>query len=389
MIKRLLLPLWILAAGVLTLYSFTQVSLSLTLTRATFWQDIQLFFQHIGYFNRPLSALLYVLIVALLFFLYILTLRLIRSKKLSVKNFVYILIPVCVILFFSYNAFSHDIFNYIFDAKIVTEYGDNPYEKKALDYPDDPMLSFMQWTHRTYPYGPVWLVLSLPLSYIGMQYFLPTFFLFKLLALVAYVGTTWCIYKIVTQRKKESALFAAAFFALNPLMLIEFLVSGHNDISMMFLAVFSILLFISGKKLLSLPIFALSVGVKFATGFLLPMFLYWLVNPKKWERGIFIGTLFMIAAVIAASLSSGNFQPWYLSFVFVIVSLLSYKKYVYVPFIVITFLVAFHYVPYLYLGNWDSPVPEILQTGLFIAVTLSVVSFIYFFTRSFSKRSKV
>ena len=153
--KKILPFAWILAAGALTLYSFTQVSLSLTLTQLPVWQSIQKAFQYVGYFNRPLSATLYIIIVAVLFLLYCFTLYLIRKKQLSVKLVSGIILAVSIILFAAYNAFSYDIFNYIFDAKIVTNYAQNPYEHKALDYPGDPMLSFMQWTHRTYPYGPV------------------------------------------------------------------------------------------------------------------------------------------------------------------------------------------------------------------------------------------
>ncbi len=389
MIKRLLLPLWILAAGVLTLYSFTQVSLSLTLTQASVWQDIQKLFQYIGYFNRPLSTSLYIILMLVLSLLYLLTLKHIRAKKISARNFKYILVAVCGILLFSYNAFSHDIFNYIFDAKIFTAYQKNPYMFRALDFTGDPMLSFMQWTHRTYPYGPVWLAITVPFSYIGMQYFLPTFYLFKLLAVFAYLGTAWGIYKIVYMKKKEYALFSAAFFALNPLMIIEFLVSGHNDIVMMFLAVLAMYLFVAGKKILAFPLAVLSVGVKYASGFLAPMALFLLARPKQWETGVMIGVVSMAAAVVAASINSGNFQPWYLSFMFIIGALISYKKYISVPLGILSLFALLHYVPYLYIGNWDAPIPTILRTGLIIAVAISGIIFLYYLLRPIIKRSEV
>ena len=40
-------------------YSFTQVDLSLTLSRASFITTLQRSFQYIGYFNRPLSTVLF------------------------------------------------------------------------------------------------------------------------------------------------------------------------------------------------------------------------------------------------------------------------------------------------------------------------------------------
>ena len=65
--------------------------------------------------------------------------------------------------------------------KYLTFIHQNPYFHKASDFPNDPMLNFMRWTHRLYPYGPSWLILTVPLSFIGLNFFLPTFFLFKIM----------------------------------------------------------------------------------------------------------------------------------------------------------------------------------------------------------------
>jgi len=77
-------------------------------------------------------------------------------------------------LLFSYPFLSHDLFNYLFDAKIVTFYHQNPYILKALDFPSDPWLRFMHWTHRTYPYGPSFLFLTLVPSAHTVRYGLPS-----------------------------------------------------------------------------------------------------------------------------------------------------------------------------------------------------------------------
>ena len=196
------------------------------------------------------------------------------------------------------------------------------------------------------------------------------------------------IYKIVYMQKKDTALFAASFFALNPLMLIEFLVSAHNDIVMLFLAVSAIYLFLNKKTVTSFLVAALSVGVKYATGFLAPMVAYLMIQPKQWERAVGIGIVSMILAVIAASLKSGNFQPWYLSYVLVIASFISYRKYILVPLGLFSFFACFHYVPYLYTGNWDAPIHSLLHTGLLFAIGISVIAFIYYFLQ-YGKRSKV
>ena len=160
-------------------YSFTQVDLSLTLSQASIFQTVEKSFQQIGYFNRPLSAGLYLLFLILMFSYYVYFLYLAYKKRIATKDIFIIITLTGIFLTFSYNAFSYDLFNYIFDAKIITFYHKSPYIYKALDFPVDPMLSFMHWTHRYYPYGPFWLVLTAPLSYAGANIFLLTFFIFK------------------------------------------------------------------------------------------------------------------------------------------------------------------------------------------------------------------
>lgn len=377
--NRILLPLWIISSVALFIYSFTQVSLSLALNKTPWLYSIQQVFQEIGYFNRPLSAALYIGIICSLAILFIITLRSIYKKTVTKKTLMMLIGCVTVITMFSYNAFSYDIFNYIFDAKIVTYYQENPYEHKALDYPQDPMLSFMHWTHRTYPYGPAWLGISIPISFAGLHYFLPTFFLFKALAAAAYLGTAWCIYKIGTLVKKESALFMTAFFALNPLMIIEFLVSGHNDIVMLFFAVLAVLLVLQEKRLFGILSFIFSIAIKFATAFIAPMMIVLSYNKKRYEEAVGLGVGLMSLAVIAASLNSGNFQPWYFSYVVVIASLVAYKKYIYIPVLFFSLTASLYYVPFLYTGVWDGVVRNLLHTGLAITCIITSVLFVYQF----------
>ena len=365
---------WIFLVLGLFFYTFTQVDLNLTLSQLSIWQQVQKSLQYIGYFQRPLATLLFLVLVFAFFASYILILKLIKSKKFSKKQIWILVVLSALILGFSYNAFSYDIFNYIFDAKIITEYGMSPYDHRALDFPADPMLPFMRWINRVYPYGPVWLGFTVPLSFIGFQFFLPTFFLFKALMTLSYLGSCYAIYKIVEKTNKKNQLFSLAFFALNPFVLIESLVSAHNDIVMMALLLFS-LLFLFKNNILSGTLFVASVGVKFATIFFLPSFLWLLFSKdkeKNWEKAIILGVVTMLIAIIVASLRT-NFQPWYLLYVLPVASLISQKKLILIPSVISSFVVLFEYVPYLYTGNWNPPIPTVLGCITLSAVVLSII----------------
>lgn len=371
----------------LFLYSFTQVDLSLTLSRASIWQDIQRSFQYIGYFNRPLSTYLYISLILLLFNFYFYLLWRAYKKTLSRKTVWALIVITAGILLFSYNAFSYDLFNYIFDAKIITYYGQNPYEHKALDYAGDPMLSFMRWTHRTYPYGPLWLVLTVPLSFFGLQFFLPTFFLFKALMVASYIGSAYFIGKILRKVSPERELMGLIFFAFNPLVIVESLVSAHNDIVMMFFAILGVYYLVEKKYKLTFFAFIASYGVKFATASLpfalhigailgIAAFLNFMSRQKnihlQWQRHFVILTFLMILPVVFASYRT-TFQPWYLLYLLGFAALVSNVFFVTIPVVILSFFAILQYIPYLYLGNWDPPVPSILAMLLYWGIVLSIV----------------
>lgn len=357
---------FVLCTIALFLYTFTQIDLSLAFSGNPVLQSLQKSFQYVGYFNRPLSAQLFLGIIILLTVFYIRILDLIRKKKLKLKQVILLIGIVIVFLTLTYNAFSYDLFNYIFDAKIMTAYHENPYLKKALDYPSDPMLSFMRWTHRTYPYGPVWLGLTVPLSYAGMQIFALTFGLFKLLATVSFGISCFCIYRILKHVKPDFALLGMTFFALNPLVLVESLVSAHNDIVMLCLTLISILFLVKKRIVLALLFLSLSIGLKFATVFLLPVFIYVIYQYYKkrtvaWNTTIVWMMLAMAGAIIAATLRT-NFQPWYLLYILPFAALVSDKRYIFSPFIFLSIAALFNYLPFLYMGNWDNPIPLMLNS---------------------------
>lgn len=366
----------------LFLYSFTQIDLSLTLSKFSIWQIAEKFFQHIGYFNRPLSTVLFIIITLFLFVFYLLFLRLTSLKKINEKELLTVIYVSTIILVFSYNAFSYDLFNYIFDAKIVTYYHQNPYLHKALDFPLDPMLSFMRWTHRVYPYGIVWLLLTVPLSFIGFQYFLLTFFLFKILMASGFLISVYFLNKILKKVLPNHSVVGLALFSLNPLVLIESLVSAHNDIVMIAFFLVALYFFLARRIMKSIFWFIISIGIKFGTLFFTPVFtiIYFDKNKKGLsQKALFLFFLCALFPIFFASIRS-QFQPWYLLYILPIVSLMPRRYFVVIPTIIVTLFALFEYIPYLYLGNWNPPVPNILNTltasSILISCMLVLVMYI-------------
>ena len=386
--KKLLIFSWSVASLLLLVYSFTQIDLSLTFSRVSIWQYIQKIMQYIGYYMRPFSTYSVIAIILLMMGLYVWTLIKAAKGDLDNKTFWKIFIPVSIILFFSYNAFSYDFFNYIFDAKLVTYYHVDPHQFRALDFYRDPMLSFMHSTHRTYPYGPTWIWLTVPFSFLGANYFLGTFYLFKLLIVGSFVGSVYFLEKILILIKSKKVLFGTALFALNPLVLVESAVSAHNDIVMVFLGLGSLYFLLKKKWILSIVFLILSMGIKYATILLVPFFLYVIFkNLKKSEvnLSVLFNLIFfvMLLAVAVVSLASGQnknpeFQPWYLLIMLPFASFLA-------PRTLVAFLVAFislgalaSYIPYLYNGEWPKNIVDLKLILLGISFVFGLV---FYFTQ--------
>ncbi len=371
-------------------YSFTQIDLSLTLSQVSIWQNIQKSFQYVGYFNRPLSTALFIILLIFMFGYYFWFLRQAFRKQLKTKDIIVLIISTAFILSFSYNAFSYDLFNYIFDAKIITYYHENPYLHRAMDYPTDPMLSFMRWTHRVYPYGPIWLALTVPVSFIGMNIFLLTFFLFKFMITGFYLASVFMVYKINQKINPEHAIFNTAFFALNPLVIIESLVSSHHDIVMILFALFGINLFFFRKRILAIILVIVSSQVKIPTiGLLMPMVVSFIPFRDKLDNNRFI-----ILSIISMFLASGyalskiEIQPWYFLWILPFVALLKPNKYVVMASIGFSLGLLLRYTVLLYFGNWDGiGVP--IRNGLTIISPLVFLALIFVYDKfSISKRTQ-
>ena len=215
-------------------------------------------------------------------------------------------ISIAVLSILSYPFLSHDFFNYLFDAKIFTYYHLNPYTHRALDFPADPWLRFMHWTHRTYPYGPSFLLISLLPSFASFGKLILNFFFFKVLFAAGYLHTTYLLNKM----NKSWTIF----YGLNPLVIIEGLVNNHNDLIGVWLGIWAVYTIRNDKKAQAFILAVLCGGIKYLTLPLLAIFL----PSKKYAR--ILVALGIIGLTTYLSIMRG-FQPWYLLNLFLLVPL--------------------------------------------------------------------
>src|SRR3989344_1275774 len=325
-----MIPVYFFALFFLSIYSYSQIDLNLTLLQTPWFLNFKDTMVSLGYFNRQLSTLIFTLLLILLFAGYW---KLKDSFPPKGKNWKLMIGGLVVLSLISYPFLSHDFFNYMFDARIVTSYHLNPYFFKALDFPSDTWIRFMQWTHRTYPYGPVWLAITVVPSALGFGKFILTMLNLKLLFIGAYPLSCYVIYKLKPNN--------VALFALNPLVIIESLYSPHLDLVMLALALLALL------KFKWLNIF-LSVGTKFSTLTLLPVLFF---QKKKW----FIDGLITASYVgVLIQILNRELLPHYFLVPFGFTALSDKKGWIYLMVVLSVLLLLVRYLPFLYTGQWFS-----------------------------------
>lgn len=350
-------------------YSFTQIDLNLTLTDNSVWQYFQSIFMYVGYYQRPLSTYFFLAIISILFITYLTYLKLAYEGVLRTRTIFYIVVITTGVLLVSYPAFSYDIFNYMFDAKTVIEYNVIPYFVRPLDFIGDPWLSFMRWTHVPSVYPPLWILLTLPMYVIGLSKLILIIISFKLISSISYLFSSYLVFRIMEKINYRYRVTALVFYALNPLVIIETLVSGHNDVFMMFwalLAFYSIQRFERTKMLFFL---AVATGIKYVAVVLLPLVL---IGARR--------SLALLLALVGLwlVLIQREIQPWYLLWILPFAALNVDRRVITYTIIGLSLGLLLRYAPYLYLGHWDPPVLEYKLLLTMVPTIIGIIVGIYY-----------
>ena len=325
-----------------------------------------------GYYfaHRILLASIYTILIAVLFgCFYFFTKNADRLKR-NLKKTIILAIIATVIAYPAVLAF--DIFNYIATARVLFLFQENPYIIYPIEFINDPHIDFTRAANKTALYGPFWILLTGIPYFLGLGNFLFTMFSFKLLIAGFFVGT------IILLNKLDKR--AVLFFALNPLVIIETLGSAHNDIVMMFFALLPFYL-LRSHKVLSLVSFIGSFMIKFATIFLLPVYL--MSFARKIKEKYKYSAIFMFIVFLLSPLRE-ELYPWYAIWFIVFTAFLYKNRFLQNLVLVFSFGLLLRYIPYMATGNYFGPTP-IFRNLLMVAPV--VIFLIYSWLRMLFQRS--
>ncbi|HET8863175.1 MAG TPA: polyprenol phosphomannose-dependent alpha 1,6 mannosyltransferase MptB [Solirubrobacterales bacterium] len=153
---------------------------------------------------------------------------------------------------------SHDVYSYVDYARLGVVHGLDPYVYPPAAAPFDPAYARVTWIDATSAYGPLFTLATYPLAWLPVSAAVAAL---KATAALSVLGTTIVISRIAPTRG-VSPLGAAAFVALNPLVLIHVVGGAHNDGLAMLLATLGIAAMLTARESGAGAAFAAAFAIK-------------------------------------------------------------------------------------------------------------------------------
>jgi hypothetical protein len=226
---------------------------------------------------------------------------------------------------------SHDIFDYTFRGRMMTEYQANPLVQVPDTYAlSTPYSRYLAWRKHVDTYGPAWEASSAavamsvrqvarwlgwwgeafpvcPKSPESCRLLVAYVTGYRLLAISMSGLAGWLIYSIVRYRKPYLASSALAAWLLSPLTLIATALGGHNDAVMLALVLLCWWLLQRQRLFLALLALSLAAHVKLTALIWLPACGLWILWRWGWKRTLKVS---LASAVSGLALSWSLYAPF-------------------------------------------------------------------------------
>jgi hypothetical protein len=161
---------------------------------------------------------------------------------------------------------SHDAFSYVDYARLGVKHGLDPYVHAPEAAPSDPAFAHVTWPETTSAYGPLFTIATYPLAWLPVWAAIATL---KALAAISVLGLAWVVAGLAARRGVDEAR-AAAFVALNPLVLVHVVGGAHNDGLAMFVAMLGVAALVARREAASGAALIASAAIKSSALFVAP-----------------------------------------------------------------------------------------------------------------------
>ncbi len=161
---------------------------------------------------------------------------------------------------------SHDVFSYVDYARLGVHHGLDPYVAAPDAVPADPAYAEVTWTEATSAYGPLFTLASYPLAWLPVD---AAVAVLKAVAAASVLGLAVLVARLAPRRGVDP-LRAAAFVALNPLVLVHVVGGAHNDGLAMLLATLGVAALLSRREAWAGAALVGAIAIKASAAFVAP-----------------------------------------------------------------------------------------------------------------------
>lgn len=175
---------------------------------------------------------------------------------------------------------SHDVYSYVDYARLGVLHGLDPYVHPPSSAPADAAFAHVTWTETTSAYGPLFTLLTYPLAWLPVG---AAVHVLKAASAAAILGIAILVARLAPGRGINPAR-AAAFVALNPLVLVHVVGGPHNDSIAVLLMTLGIAGILTARELSAGAALALATLTKATAAITLPFAL--LATAKSPPTGL-------------------------------------------------------------------------------------------------------
>jgi alpha-1,6-mannosyltransferase len=161
---------------------------------------------------------------------------------------------------------SHDVYSYVDYARLGVVHGLDPYLHPPQAAAGDPAFAHVTWPGATSAYGPLFTLATYPLAWLAVP---AAVWALKAAAAASVLGIAAICARLAPLRGVDP-LRAAAFVALNPLVLVQVVGGGHNDALAMLLVTIGVAGVLSARELCGGAALMAALAVKASTGLVAP-----------------------------------------------------------------------------------------------------------------------
>jgi Glycosyltransferase family 87 len=217
---------------------------------------------------------------------------------------------------------SHDVYSYLDYARLGAAHGLNPYMDPPAAAPVDPAFARVTWPDTTSAYGPLFTLAAYPPAWLPVGMAVAAL---KLLAAASVLGLAAVVARLAPIRGVDP-LRAAAFVALNPLVLVHVVGGAHNDGLAMLLAMCGVAAVLTARPATGGAALVAAAAVKASTLVVAPFALLaaaradrkppgcnalhrsWLFNALHPERRLVIGAAVTTVALVALAYAAFGWE---------------------------------------------------------------------------------